>query len=140
MSTKSDIIAALVEPAIAAARWLWHKANGEDTQPDEDALKRIALASVQAQLQRGELELQRIAALAGIAIAEAELARALLELRAELALLDLRPGASFGTLLDGAEQMPEMWTAPQHEFAGDGVCIHCGKVLADAYLACVERP
>ena len=102
MSTKADIIAAVIEPAIALARFLWHKAHGEDTQPDEAELKRIALASLTAQLQRAELELQRLAAVAGVPIAVDVLARALIELRDAIRAAGAA-GGMVGRVLDGIE-------------------------------------
>lgn len=110
MSTKSDIVVALIEPAIAAARYLWHKAHGDDTAADEAEIRRIALAGLTAQLQRAELELQRIAAVAGVAIAVDELARALLELREAIHEAERGPGL-VARVLDGIEmtEMPQDW-------------------------------
>lgn len=125
MSTKSDIVAALIEPAIAAARWLWHKAHGEDTKPDEAELKRIAIAGLTAQLQRAELELQRLAAVANVAIAADELARALLELRE--AMREAEKGGGLPRILDGAQI--EYVHVPL-----EGVCRNCGA--SDLALPC----
>lgn len=137
MSTKSDIITALIEPAIAAARWLWHKAHGEDTAPDEAELKRIALASLTAQIARAELELQRLAAVADVAIASAALGSAAIDMRDAIRAIESQPGESFGTLLDGAT-FEHVWRAPDEDEAREesGICRNCGVYASEASTPC----
>lgn len=101
----------LIEAGIALARFLWHKAHGEASMPDENAIKAAGLKAAQMAAQAASLELQRRAALLGIREATAELDRAAHALMYEMGRLETDPSPDIPNILEGADvqQMPESW-------------------------------
>jgi hypothetical protein len=105
---KAEIAAALVEPAIAVIRYLWHRAHGDDTKPDEAALREQAVQAAHALVTRAELDMQRIAAAEGMQVATIDLAAGALTLMTAIKLAASTPSLT-DQLLDGADvqQVPD---------------------------------
>jgi hypothetical protein len=100
--------ALLLEGALLLARYLWHKAHGADTKPDEEQIKAAARTAAKAAAQAAALEVERLAAVAGMQAATAELDKAAADLLYELGRVETDPSPDVPHILEGTsiEQMP----------------------------------
>lgn len=106
-----DPKALLVEAGIALARYLWHRAHGDSTAPDEAAIKEAGRKAAEAAASRAALEIERRAAAAGMQLASDLLAKAAAELLYELGRVETDPSPDVPNILEGADvqQMPADW-------------------------------
>ncbi len=94
----------LLEAGIAVARYLWHKAHGDDTKPDEAKLAAAGRKVAEMGVKAAALELERDAAAAGMQLASNLLAKNAAELLYELERLETDPSPkSIPSLLDMEE-------------------------------------
>ena len=98
-----DPKALLIEAGVLLARYLWHKAHGANTKPDEAAIVEAGRKAAEAAAARAALEIERRAAAAGMQAASVALAKAAGELMYELARVETDPSPDVPHILEGAQ-------------------------------------